>query len=109
MDSSTLTNYELGLKSQLADNRVLFDLTGFHIDWEDIQVASVVNGISGLVNGGEASSHGRRAVARCSMPTDGLTLGLNGAYNDSELDEDFPVISVPVTGRATSASTSPAA
>ncbi|HJW45340.1 MAG TPA: TonB-dependent receptor, partial [Lysobacter sp.] len=58
VDSSTLTNYELGLKSQLFDNRVVFDLTGFHIAWEDIQVASIVSGISGLVNAGKASSTG---------------------------------------------------
>ena len=58
VDSSTLTSYEIGLKSQFADRRVLFDVTGFYIDWSDIQVASVVNGICGLVNAGEASSKG---------------------------------------------------
>ena len=94
VDSSTLTNYELGLKSQLFDNRLLFDLTGFHIAWEDIQVATVVDGISGLVNAGKASSTGIE-LSTVFHATDRLDLGLNGAYTDSKLDENFPVISVP--------------
>ncbi len=92
VDSSTLTNYELGLKSLWADNRLQFDLTGFHIAWEDIQVASVVNGISGLVNAGEASSTGVE-VALMFHATDSFDIGLNGSYTDSKLDESFPVIS----------------
>src|SRR5688572_27818228 len=94
VDSATLTNYELGLKSQLFDNRVLFDLTGFYIDWEDIQVATVVNGISGLVNAGKASSTGVELSA-VFHATDRLDLGLNGAFTNSQLDENFPLISVP--------------
>ncbi|MBU8976067.1 TonB-dependent receptor [Lysobacter sp. MMG2] len=94
VDSSTLTNYELGLKSLWADNRLQFDLTGFHIAWDDIQVASVVNGISGLVNAGEASSTGVE-VALLFHATDHFDLGLNGAYTDAKLDEDYPLIAVP--------------
>jgi len=94
VDSSMLTSYEIGLKSAFADNRVVLDLTGYEIHWEDIQVASQVNGISGLVNGGEATSRGIEASA-VFRPTDGLTLGVNAAYNDSNIDEDFPTIIVP--------------
>jgi iron complex outermembrane receptor protein len=100
VDSSTLTNYELGLKSQLFDNALLFDLTGFYIDWSDIQVASVVSGISGLVNAGKASSSGIE-LSTLLHATDRLDLGFNGAYTGAQLDENYPVISVP-TG-ATSA------
>jgi iron complex outermembrane receptor protein len=93
VDSSTLTNYELGLKSLWADNRLQFDLTGFHIAWEDIQVASVVNGVSGLVNAGEASSTGVE-VALLFHATDSFDIGLNGSYTDAKLDESFPVVAV---------------
>jgi outer membrane receptor protein involved in Fe transport len=92
--SSTLTNYEIGLKSQFADRRVLFDVTGFYIDWSDIQVASVVNGISGLVNAGKASSKGIE-LSTGFLVTDAFSLGLNAAYTDSRLDEDYPLISIP--------------
>ncbi|MEZ5463161.1 TonB-dependent receptor [Dokdonella sp.] len=94
VDSSTLTSYEMGLKSQLADNRVILELTGFYIDWTDIQVASVVDGISGLVNAGKATSQGIEfsSVFKVSERFD---LGLNGAYTDAVLDDDYPSILIP--------------
>jgi len=97
VDSSTLTSYELGMKSAWLENRVLFDLTGYQIDWKDIQVASQVNGISGLVNGGKATSRGLEASLQV-RPANGLTLGLNYAYNDSNIDEDFPAITIDPAG-----------
>ncbi|HEY5804268.1 MAG TPA: TonB-dependent receptor [Lysobacter sp.] len=93
VDASTLTNYELGLKSLWLDNRLQFDLTGFHIAWEDIQVASVVNGISGLVNAGKAGSTGIE-LATVFHASSNFDIGLNGTYTDAKLDESFPVISV---------------
>ena len=91
VDSSTLTSYELGLKSTFVDNRLLFDVTAFRIDWEDIQVVSQVNGVGGLVNGGEATSEGVELSA-AFRATDNLQFGLNATYTDVELDEDFPTI-----------------
>ena len=93
VDSSTLTSYELGLKSQFVDRRLLFELTGFYIDWSDIQVATVVNGISGLVNAGKASSQGIE-LATSFRATDQFEIGLNTAYTDAKLDESFPTILV---------------
>src|SRR6478672_11514858 len=93
VDSSTLTSYEFGLKTGTHDNRVLFDLVAYQIDWRDIQVASQVNGVSGLVNGGQATSRGVEGSLQW-RPLDGLRLGLNGAYNDANIDEDFPTITV---------------
>lgn len=92
VDSSTLTNYELGLKSLWFDNRVQVDLTGFHIDWKDIQVASVVNNVSGLINAGKASSTGVELTTLFHV-SEHFDLGINGSYTDAKLDEDFPVIS----------------
>jgi outer membrane receptor protein involved in Fe transport len=91
VDSSTLTSYELGLKSAFADKRFLLDLVAYQIDWQDIQVAAEVNGVSGLVNGGQATSRGVEIAANWRA-TDGLTLGANAAYNDASIDEDFPLI-----------------
>ena len=93
VDSSMLTSYELGLKTGTHDNRVLFDLVAYQIDWRDIQVASQVNGVSGLVNGGQATSRGVEGSLQW-RPIDGLRLGLNGAYNSASIDEDFPTITV---------------
>ena len=95
VDSSMLTSYELGWKAAFAQRRLQLDVVAYQIDWEDIQVASLVNGVSGLVNGGQATSRGLEA-SLLWRPAAGLTLGLNGAYNDAELDEDFATIVVPL-------------
>jgi iron complex outermembrane receptor protein len=87
------------MKSAFDDNRVLLDVVAYQIDWQDIQVASLVNGVSGLVNGGEATSQGLE-VSAMFRPIDGLTLGVNAAYNDANIDEDFPLITVPAGGGA---------
>ena len=50
VSSSTVTSYEGGLKSEFFDHRLLFDIAGYHISWEDIQVGVVINGIGALVN-----------------------------------------------------------
>jgi len=95
VDSSTLTSYELGWKAGFDQQRVLVDVVAYQIDWQDIQVASQVNGVSGLVNGGEATSRGVELSLQW-RPVDGLSLGLNAAYNDAKLDQDFPPIVVPL-------------
>lgn len=94
VDSSTLTSYEIGLKSQFADNRVTFDVVAFRIDWEDIQVVSQVNGVGGIVNGGKAKSQGLE-LSTVFQATERLQLGFNGAYTDAEISEDFPTIYIP--------------
>lgn len=91
VDSSTLTNYELGIKSTLLDRRLTFDLAAFNIEWEDLQIRTSANGISYLVNGGKARSRGVELSATY-LPTAGLRLGINGAYTDAELTEDVPSI-----------------
>ncbi|GHC08719.1 TonB-dependent receptor [Thermomonas carbonis] len=94
VDSSTLANYELGLKSLFADNRVQVELAVFRIDWEDIQVISTFDGASGLVNGGTATSQGIE-FSSLFQPTANLRLGFNAAWTDAELTEDFPTLVVP--------------
>jgi outer membrane receptor protein involved in Fe transport len=37
-DSDTVDNYEIGLRTSLADRRVLLDVAAFHIEWDDMQV-----------------------------------------------------------------------
>ncbi|MDH5834446.1 TonB-dependent receptor [Luteimonas kalidii] len=94
VDSSMLDSYEIGLKSQFADRRVTLDVAAFRIDWEDIQVASSFNGIGGLVNGGEATSEGLELSA-LFRATDALQLGLNAAYTDASIKNDFTPTVIP--------------
>ena len=94
VDSSMLTSYELGLKSQFADQRVLLDVAAFRIDWEDVQVASSFNGVGGLVNGGEATSQGIE-LSSSFRATDHWTVGFNAAYTDAKVKNDFDPTVIP--------------
>jgi outer membrane receptor protein involved in Fe transport len=92
-DSDSLTSYELGLKTAGgAADKFALELSGFYLDWEDIQLLAVVNnfGING--NGGTAVSKGVELAASV-FPTPGLSLSFNGAFTDTELTEDTdPVV-----------------
>ncbi len=94
VDSSMLTSYELGLKSQFADRRVQLDLAAFRIDWEDVQVASSFNGVGGLVNGGEATSQGVE-LASSFRATDQWSIGFNVAYTKADVKNDFDPTVIP--------------
>jgi outer membrane receptor protein involved in Fe transport len=89
VDADTLTNYEVGLKSQSFGRRLLVELGIFHIDWEDIQlVVSTPRGSYGA-NGGKAKSRGLE-LNTALLATQALRLGFNLAYTDATLSEDVP-------------------
>ena len=90
-DSDTVTNYELGVKTRLADRTVTLDVALFRMDWKDIQVTQGFGGVNGLANGGTARSQGVEA-ALLWQPTRALTFGVNGAYTNAELTEDAPAV-----------------
>ena len=98
VNSSTLLSYEAGLKSEYLDHRILFDITGFHLEWTDIQLPAVVNGIGVLANGGKATSNGVE-LSTAFMPFTGLRLGLNGSYTDATFDKDAPTLSAKAGDR----------
>jgi len=96
--SSSLLSYEAGLKSEYFDHKVLFDITGYHLEWTDIQLPAVVNGIGVLANGGQATSNGVELQLAFS-PVTGLRLGLNGSYTDATFDNDAPSLSAKAGDR----------
>ncbi len=89
VDATTAVSYEAGIKTEFADHRFLFNLAGFHIDLSDIQVGTVLNNVSALVNGGAATSDGVEFTAEF-QPIAGLRFGVNGAYTNATLSNDAP-------------------
>jgi outer membrane receptor protein involved in Fe transport len=88
----TTTNYELGLKSEWWQKRLLFNLTGFYIDWKDTQVTGVTPlYLTYISNAGAAVSKGAELTTRLT-PVRGLTLGLNATYTDAYLTVDAPAM-----------------
>ena len=91
--ADTTTNYEVGIKSQLLDRKLSLELTGFYIDWNNIQLFTSVNGFGANTNGGSARSKGIEFSATAT-PIKGLSLTANGAYIDATLTSDAS----PLTG-----------
>jgi iron complex outermembrane receptor protein len=89
-ESSTATDYEMGLKATLLDDKLLANLDVFTIEWRRIQIEAVIGGFNTFTNAGEARSSGVEWQFTYS-PFDGLTTSLNGAYTHAYLTAPTPV------------------
>ncbi len=93
--SDSTINYEIGYKGLLLDKKLSVDITGFYIDWKDIQVSTTVRrgftGYAPTVNAGKATSKGFEWNFGLT-PVRGLKLGWLGAYTDAHLSQDVPAI-----------------
>lgn len=92
-DPETLTSYEGGIKTSWLDRRLTVNVTGFHYDFDDMQVTVLQtvgtrtqNAASARVNGLEAEVNAR--------PVDGLSLGVGYGFQDSRYT-NFRNASVP--------------
>ena len=83
-DSETLTNYELGLRSDLADNRLRFNATYFWGTWDGIQVGEVLTpGQTTTTNAGEAEISGLE-IESIWRATDSFAVNFTLATLDAE-------------------------
>lgn len=82
-------NKEIGIRATLFGGKLQTTVSGYHIKWEGIQLASQTQyGIAGIIaNGGSAVSKGLEATFN-ARPIDGLTITGSYSYNDSRLTED---------------------
>jgi iron complex outermembrane recepter protein len=90
VNSDTVTNYEIGIKTLFYDRRVLIDADVFKINWHDIQVgAQAADGVGYITNGGTAHSQGLE-LSTMYTPIQGLRFGLNLAYTEAVITQDIP-------------------
>lgn len=87
VDPEKVVSYELGLKTQLFDRRVTFNLAGFWTDIDDYQ-ATVTNGQLGvlrgyLANAGKVRTRGVE-IDSAFRPNQNLNVYLNAAYTDAK-------------------------
>lgn len=90
-EPDTIWNYELGVKLRPV-YWLTADVSAFRIDWSNIQLASIVNGIGVFANGASARSQGVE-FAFDARPTDAWTVSLLGAWMNSELTAPAPDVS----------------
>jgi iron complex outermembrane receptor protein len=109
-----INHYEAGLKTQLLDRRVTFNVAGFWTEIDDYQ-ATVTNSQANVVRGYLANADRIRVrgveVDLSSNPLDGLNVYLNTAFTDHEYVR-FPDAPCPPElsgGTAASAANPPSA
>jgi len=93
-DSETADNYEAGVKSTLADGKLLLNATVFYTPYKDVQVTTqqfqVVNGlptnVTAVLNAGKQLNQGVELEA-VFRPIQALTLSLNAGYLDAKFEE----------------------
>jgi iron complex outermembrane receptor protein len=94
-DPETATDIELGLKSQLFDNRVRFNAAVFHTFYEDIQQSRLLVGptstFTAVVNIAEADIDGAEFELTAAI-TDNLTATLTGALLNWKFKDDISVL-----------------
>lgn len=86
--SDSLWNYEIGARANFWDRKLLLDLTGFYIDWTNIQLNRQTSGIDYTSNAGNARIYGLEASVTL-RPTRGLDLTSNVTYLDAALSKTF--------------------
>lgn len=87
--SSKTTNYEVGIKGRLLEDKASAEISVFHIDWKDIQIETLIGSLFAVTNGGKAKSDGVEWNFSY-VPMAGLTLNFNGAYVHARLAEPLP-------------------
>lgn len=88
-DPEQVWAYEGGLKSDLFDNHLRFNLTAFQYDYQDLQVQSFITpGVIDITNAANARITGVELEARLHA-TDWLDLGVAATYLDATY-EDYP-------------------
>lgn len=89
-DSDLVKNFEIGMKTTLADGRVQFNVTAYRMIWDDIQIEAedpTPNLFTlGIVNFPEAEIDGVEAFLNW-IPADGWNVTANLGFNDAELSK----------------------
>lgn len=87
-DSETVMNYELGLKTDFLDRRLMVDVAAFYLDWKNVQQAvrfqyldsnNVLRNVTGIDNAASAESYGIDGSATFRV-NDRLTLGAHAGW-----------------------------
>ena len=85
----SLTSYELGYKSVMAEGKASLEAAVYQTNWKDIQIQTSCAGFNFFVNGGTATSRGAEA-SFLVYPIANLSIRATVAYTDAYLTADAP-------------------
>ena len=87
--SDSLTNYEVGFRTDWFDHRLQFDPTFYYIDWSDIQLRQTTpSGFQYAANAGKATNYGAEFTT-VFTPTNSLRIENNITYLSAHLNGSF--------------------
>jgi iron complex outermembrane recepter protein len=90
IEAETADSYEVGLKTTLFDQRLLFNTAVFYAQYDNFQANNfdLLNGvvITRLTNAGKISTRGAE-IDVLARPTDTFTVSGGVAYTDAQIDE----------------------
>jgi len=88
--ADTLVNYELGMKSELLDKRLLLNVDAFYIDWHNIQLGQYTSAhLIYTGNAATAVSDGVELSTEYALTSE-LRLGANVVYDNARLTANAP-------------------
>ncbi len=95
-NSDSLWNYELGMKSTLADGRVNFNASVYSLRWTDMQVLSrdATGAFTFLTNAGKAKVDGVEVELAAQLSSK-FEMSLGMSYQSAKLTEDAPDLGDP--------------
>jgi iron complex outermembrane recepter protein len=86
----TLRNYEIGMKSEFAEQRLGVNVSVYKSRWSGVQLNLGLNcGFSGIVNSGDINGKGVE-LELIAQPSSSWRLNLSFAYNQNEFDDVSP-------------------
>lgn len=84
--SDTVWNYEAGVKGRALDGALSFDVSVYHIDWNDIQLNTLANGIVLGGNAAAATVDGFE-LELMMRPSELLSVGINAGHTDAKIKD----------------------
>lgn len=88
-DADTLTSYEVGFRGETADRTFGIDAAAFHIDWNDMLISGLRNGLNAYINTGGAKIDGAE-LTLTARPARSFTVTGAFAYQNARLAADSP-------------------
>lgn len=95
--ADTLWTYEIGTKASLFEHRFQATLSAYDSEWHDIQLSTIISGLSQLTNAGDARVDGGEATFAWRA-TRALTLNGSATYTDARLTTTAPALGIAYTG-----------
>lgn len=99
--ADSLWSYSLGERGQFADGRITFNVTGYMIDWSDLQSKQLLPSCFYyfIQNEGNLRSTGLEIESRFHV-TDAFTVGANLSLTDAQANGDIPNLNATDGDRA---------